>query len=117
MNNPVVIIVLIFSVCLLGVLYIISRAVNNTVKQLSNNKVYLQEVKQDVILIKLEQLDLPQKFYNKSYLYLATFKNIYKEEYVSLYVEEYDALELKVDEEYRILHDGVVVFEIKNVIM
>lgn len=117
MNNPILIIILIFVGCLLGVLYIISRSVNKTIKQLSNNQVYLKETKLDVILVSLEKLDMAEKFYNKPYLYLANFKNIYKEEYISLYLEEYDALELHLNDEYHILHDGVVVFEIKNVIM
>lgn len=117
MNNPILIIILIFAVAVLAIIFIIIKSANNTINNFKNNNIYLKEEKEDFILIKLVKLDVHCNFYKKPYLYLGTFKYLYKEKQIDLYIEEYDAQELMEKEEYQVLHEGTVVYEIKKKIL
>ena len=85
-----------------------------TLRTLSENKRYLPEQKEEVKLIKLEKLEFFQTYYLKKYQYVAIFQTLKNEEILELLVEEYDAKELVVNEEYYVVHDGVVLFEYRR---
>ena len=93
------------------IIFIIVLVAKKTLRTLSENKRYLPEQKEEVKLIKLEKLEFFQTYYLKKYQYVAIFKN---EEILELLVEEYDAKELVVNEEYYVVHDGVVLFEYRR---
>ena len=61
-----------------------------------------------------EKLEFFQTYYLKKYQYVAIFQTLKNEEILELLVEEYDAKELVVNEEYYIVHDGVVLFEYRR---
>ena len=58
------------------------------------------------------KIEIPEKYYNRTYEYLIKFENVDNHQIIELYVEEYDAKELYINDEYLITHDGIVVFNI-----
>lgn len=103
-----IIIILVF---LMLMVVIIVKGVNKNLNFLNNNKQYLPEQKDYVKVIKKEKIEIPKKFYSYTYSYIVTFKLIDTGTILDLYVEEYDADILDLDGEYKINHDGVVLFE------
>ena len=111
----IIIAIFLFAIVYMIVLMIRSAQKNYRFYQ-ENNKLNLEQ-KDNLKCIYIEKLDTPQKYYNRLYQYLIRFVNIDNHKSVDLYVEEYDALNINVDDEYIVLHDGIVVFSIKESII
>ena len=97
MDKVILIVLSIFIIAFLMIIFIIVLVAKKTLRTLSENKRYLPEQKEEVKLIKLEK-----------------FQTLKNEEILELLVEEYDAKELVVNEEYYVVHDGVVLFEYRR---
>lgn len=108
---------IIIAINLFAFAYVIVVLVRSSVKNYNvykEHKKYIEEQKDEVTCIKITKLDMPQRYYSKDYLYLVIFQDINNFAYIELYVEEYDAKELIIGDEYNIVHEGVVAFEIKK---
>ena len=81
------------------IIFIIVLVAKKTLRTLSENKRYLLEQKEEVKLIKLEKLEFFQMLVKK--------KKKKKK-------KKNDAKELVVNEEYYVVHDGVVLFEYRR---
>ena len=114
MDKVILIVLSIFIIAFLMIIFIIVLVAKKTLRTLSENKRYLPEQKEHVKLIKLQKLEFFQTYYLKKYQYVAIFQTLKNEEILELLVEEYDAKELVVNEEYYVVHDGVVLFEYRR---
>ena len=111
MDKLILIVLSIFIIAFLMIIFIIVLVAKKTLRTISDNKRYLPEQKDEAKLIKLEKLELFQTYYLKKYQYLATLQTLKNEEILELLVEEYDAKELLLNEEYYLFHDGIVLLE------
>jgi flagellar basal body-associated protein FliL len=111
MDKLILIVLSIFIIAFLMIIFIIVLVAKKTLRTISDNKRYLPEQKDKAKLIKLEKLELFQTYYLKKYQYLATLQTLKNEEILELLVEEYDAKELLLNEEYYLVHDGIVLLE------
>ena len=111
MDELILIVLSIFIIAFLMIIFIIVLVAKKTLRTISDNKRYLPEQKDEAKLIKLEKLELFQTYYLKKYQYLATLQTLKNEEILELLVEEYDAKELLLNEEYYLFHDGIVLLE------
>ena len=114
MDKVILIVLSIFIIAFLMIIFIIVLVAKKTLRTLSENRRYLPEQKEEVKLIKLEKLEFFQTYYLKKYQYVAIFQTLKNEEILELLVEEYDAKELVVNDEYYVVHDGVVLFEYRR---
>lgn len=113
-KEEILILILILAFCFLALIYIIIKGINRNLNTLKTNKQYLPDQKDFVKVIKIEEVEIPQKFYSYIYSFIITFKSIDTGKVFDLYVEEYDAKLFDIDEEYHINHDGVVLFEYRK---
>ena len=111
MDEIIFIVILILALAFLAVITIIVVIAYRTIKTLDENKRFLLEQKDEVQLMALVNLESSKTYYNKSYTYIGIFQTINKNERLELYIEAFDARDLILDEEYLIIHDGVVLFE------
>jgi len=69
----------------------------------------------NVIMIRLiKKLDEPQTFYQKQYTHQMIGIDIDTKEEIVLYATFNDAFDCLENEEYEVIHDGVVIFEMKK---
>ncbi len=107
-------VIAIFLFAIVVVTLIIIRSTTKVVKTYKEQRKYFAEQKDEVACLKIVKLDDPVSYYMKKYTHLVTFKSLNTSDIIDLYVEEYDALNLLVNEEYKIIHEGLVLFELKN---
>jgi hypothetical protein len=111
---------IIIAIFLFSMVYMIVLMIKSAQKSYrfyqENNKLNLEQ-KDNLKCIHIEKLDTPEKYYNREYNYLVRFENIDTHQSIDLYVIEYDALNVIIDEEYVVNHDGIVLFSIRETII
>ena len=112
MRKTIGIIIAIFLFAFISILMIIIRNAKQLYKIYKDKNKFNLEQRDRLKCINIMKVENVQIFYNKPYEYFITFENVDNHQIFELYVEEFDAKELYVNDEYIIIHDGVVVFNI-----
>ena len=112
MKEVIGIIIAILLFAFVAIMMIIIKNVQKLYTEYKNKNHFNLEKKDQLKCLKIEKLEEAQKFYNKPYKYKVTFEYIITHQEIELYVEEFDANEFNIEDEYIINHDEVVVFDI-----
>lgn len=116
MGKTIGIIIAIFLFAIVAVMTIIIRNTQQLYKTYKDKNKFNLEQKDKLKCLNISKVDIIEKFYNRSYEYIAKFENVDNHQIINLYVEEYDAKELYINDEYIITHDGIVIFNIYKTI-
>lgn len=117
MGKAVGIIIAIFLFAIVAIMTIIIRNVQQLYRTYKGKNKFNLEQRDRLRCLNIKKIDVAEKFYNRTYEYIVKFENIDTHQIIDLYVEEYDAKELDVNEEYMVVHDGIVVFNIYKTII
>ncbi len=114
MKETIGIIIAIFLFAMVYIIVLIIRSIQKNYRFYQDNNKLNLEQKDSLKCIHIEKLDTPEKYYNRHYNYLVRFENIDTHQSIDLYVIEYDASNIILDEEYVVNHDGIVLFSIRE---
>ena len=112
MGKAVGIIIAIFLFTIVAVMTIIIRNIQLLYRTYKDKNKFNLEQRDRLICLNICKIEIPEKYYNRTYEYLIKFENVDNHQIIELYVEEYDAKELYINDEYLITHDGIVAFNI-----
>lgn len=107
-------VIIILLVAFLLVIFIIIRSSTKVYHNYQSHKKLLAEQHELVKCLQIKHLEQPVKYYLKEYQYQIQFENVFNHQIIDLYVQEYDALLLEINEEYNIIHEGLVLFSFNH---
>lgn len=107
-----VIIVLAFSLGLVNIIIFISIFKQRNLFQQAKKS--LNDQQNTLVIKRIKLLDEPSYFYRQKYTYQIIGIDIYTKEELVLYIMERDFHDFIENDEYQIIHDGVVVLEYRK---
>ena len=116
MGKTIGIIIAIFLFAFVAIMTIIIRNVQQLYRTYKGKNKFNLEQRDRLKCLNINKVEIVEKYYNREYKYIVQFENIDTHQILKLYVEEYDAKELDKNEEYMVIHDGIVAFNIYKTI-
>ena len=113
MDKIILAVALVLISMLVITILIICLTIKKALKKWQKDAQYLIDQKDVVKLCQIERLTEAKRYYNAEYHYVVTFQKIQTLQNISLYVLEITS-DMVLNQEYQIIHDGVVLFEIEK---